>query len=574
MPGRQGRGWQALAYRIGASLAAVAMPAVPALAQSATPSDPFTGLPIERVEIEIANPSADEALNARVVDGVRRRAAMFPGARYSVERAQFALAQARRMPDVAKLDHRVTFGERGGLVVIVTVTLAGAKDAAGPAFPVLVDKDGTYVRAKLEAVSLLYTNNDAWFGRPDAMLAGNPLVDGTPAGAGFTGWLESYVNAGLSGITPLSDTVYVYGAASVMVTSSVGRELFTDTARAYVAVDDAFAGIILGKTTAAGNRYGLNVSAGRQRFLLANGFLIANTAGNGGERGALQANARWAADMTVQAQFFWNDNKLEAFFVDPDELPIIDSRTQIAGVNLEVKPAPGLMLGGSWLTVPRSTAGYFSPTGQAGTREGLELWDLRFTWAPAMPGMSGPFFGGEYAQQRNRNFAMRATAGFGEAGWSFPQSLWSPSFSYRLSWFSGDDPTTSRFERWDPLLAGGNGEQWVQGVNMFKVLPDANSVAHRLQARVRPGAKVELVSQFWIFRADSLNNIGGNPALQTLSTKDYGQEINLTAKWFASRNLYVHGQIGYTMAGSAIRDALGRDASDWFSAMTFVRYAF
>lgn len=568
------------AFALGLALSI--MPAAAANAQSAAPSDPFTGLPIERVDILLANPGPDVALNGRIADGVRRSVAMFPGARYSADRTYFALAQARRVPDVVKLDHSVSFGERGGLIVAVTVTITKAAEtgeargsiAQGTGFPVLYDKDGTFVRARLEGVALVYTNDNSWFGRPDLMLAGNPLAVGTPAGRGFTGWLETYVNAGLSGITPVTDNLYVYGAASVMATASAGRELFTDERRSHLAVEDAYAGFIVGETTAEGNRYGLNVSAGRQRFQLANGFLIANTAGNGGERGALQANARWAADMTVQAQLFWNDNKLEGFFVDPDELPIVDSRTQIAGVNLELKPAPGLMLGGSWLTVPRSTAGYFSPIGQAGTREGLELWDVRFTWAPAAPGTSGPFFGGEFAQQTNRNFAMRARAGFGEAGWSFPQSPWGPSFSYRFSYFSGDDPTTGRFERWDPLLSGGNGEQWVQGVNMFKVVQDANSVAHRFQARIRPGRKVELVSQFWVFRADSLSNIGGNPALQVLTTKDYGQEVNLTAKWFASRNLYVHGQIGYTMAGSAIRNALDRDASDWFSAMTFVRYAF
>jgi hypothetical protein len=563
-------------------LAVLLVTTPPALGQSTAPSDTFTGLQIERVDVVITNPGPDAALNGRIADGVRRSVAIFPGARYSADRTYFALAQARRVPDVAKIDHSVSFGERGGLIVNVSVTIINAAEAGnvrgalveGTGFPVLYDNDGTFVRARLEGVTLVYTNDNSWFGRPDLMLAGNPLAVGTPAGRGFTGWLETYVNAGLSGITPVTDNLYVYGAASVMATASAGRELFTDERRNYLAVEDAYAGFIVGQTTTAGNRYGLNMSAGRQRFQLANGFLIANTAGNGGDRGALQANARWAADMTVQAQLFWNDNKIEGFYVDPDELPIVDSQTQIAGVNLELKPAPGLMLGGSWLTVPRSTAGYFSSTGQAGTRKGLELWDVRFTWAPAVPGTSGPFFGGELAQQTNRNFAMRARAGYGEAGWSFPQSPWSPSFSYRLSYFSGDDPTTSRFERWDPLLSGGNGEQWVQGVNMFKVVQDSNSVAHRLQARIRPDKKVELVSQFWVFRADSLSNIGGNPALQVLSTKDYGQEVNLTAKWFASPRVYVHGQIGYTMAGSAISNALDRDASDWFSAMTFVRYAF
>ena len=555
--------------------------AAPAAAQSFSPSDVFAGLPIEQVVIVIANPSADTALNDRVSDTVRRRLALFPGSSYSADRTNFVLAQARRVPDVAKADYTIGFGERDGLVLTITVTLTdgATKGAArgvladGSGFPVLYDNNGTYLRARLEGMALYYANNNAWFGHPAEMLTGNPLVEGTPAGKGFNDWVETYVVAGLSGITPVTDKFYVYGAGSVMLTASAGQELFSDKSRSYFGVEDAYAGFIVGDTTASGNRYGLNVSGGRQRFTLANAFLIANTASNGQERAALQANARWAADMVGLAQLFWNGNKLEAFYVNPDELPILDTKTEIVGVNLELKPLAGLMVGGNWLTVPQSTFAYYGPTGLVGTREGLELWDIRFTWAAA-PGTSGPFVGAEFAQQTNRNFAMRARAGYGEIGWSFPTAAWSPTFSYRLGYFSGDDPATARYERWDPLLSGGNGEQWVQGANMFKVVQDSNSVAQRFQARLKPVKAVELVPQVWIFRADSLSNIGGNPALQQLSSKDYGAEVNMTVKWFVSRNIYVHGHIAYTMPGQAIRSALNYQADDWASAMAFIRYAF
>ena len=195
-----------------------------AFAQSATPSDPFTGTEIERVDIRLANPSPDTALNDRVTDSVRRRVSIFPGSRYSADRTNFALSQARRVPDVAALTHDIGFGTRGGVVVTITVTLtdtAATGDARGgltkgAGFPVLYDRDGTYIRAKVEAMALYYSNNNAWFGRPDLMLQGNPLVQGNPAGRGYEDWVEGYIHTGLSGITPLSDTLYVYAAGSVM----------------------------------------------------------------------------------------------------------------------------------------------------------------------------------------------------------------------------------------------------------------------------------------------------------------------------------------------------------------------
>jgi hypothetical protein len=540
--------------------------------------------PVGAVSVTIANPSADAALNDRVTDAVRRALALFPGTRFSQDRADAAVGQARRNPAIAAIAYDIAPGATGTVDVAVTVTLV---DAANPQqgegwfltgdrsdFPLAYDQGGTRLQFKLEALTLYYANNNAWYGRPDLMLAGNPLVAGRPAGAGYDDWVESYLHYGIYGITPLSQNLYVYGGFSAISSGSYGQELFTDETRTYTGVEDAYLGLITGRTDEAGNRLAFNLSAGRQRFTLANAFLIANTAANGDERAALQANARWSADMVVLGQLVWNSTKLEAFYVDPDELPLLDSETVIAGVNVESIVQPGLMLGASWLTVPQSSQSYFSPTGTiAGTREGLDLLDLRFTYSPP-GGQSGVFLGGEIAQQTNRNFDMNARAAYGEIGYSFAQAAWSPSVSYRLSYFSGDDPDTATYERWDPLLSGGNGEQWVQGANHFKVVQDSNVIAHRLQARFRPAPRVELVPQLWAFYADQTNNIGGNPALTFMTDDEYGYEVNLTAKWFVNRNIYVHGHVAYTIPGQAVTDALGGTEEDWLSAMLFVRYAF
>jgi hypothetical protein len=168
---------------------------------------------------------------------------------------------------------------------------------------------------------------------------------------------------------------------------------------------------------------------------------------------------------------------------------------------------------------------------------------------------------------------MQANAAYLEAGYTFADSPWTPSVGYRLSYFSGDDPATATYERWDPLLSGGNGEQWVQGSNHFKVVQDSNVIAHRIQARMRPSPKVEIVPQLWAFYADSLNNIGGNPALTFLGDTEYGYEANVTVKWFASRNLYVHGMLAYTVPGEAVDLALD-DPGNWLGLMFFLRYAF
>ena len=568
---------------LGASIALIGAAAShPAQAQSGG-SDGVAGARIGAVEVIAVNPSADAAVNSRATDCVRRAVNLFPGDVYSEERLSFALGAARRCGMVAAVARDLEFGA-DGLTIRLNVTLGAAAERAdrgvflqGGAddFPLLYDRNGVMVKTKLESMALYYANNNAWYGQPDAMLNGNPLVEGSPAGRGYDDWVEGFVHYGLYGIAPLTDELYVYGGLSAITSGSSGQELFTDKTRSHTGVEDAYVGLVAGRTTAAGDRYVLNLSAGRQRFTLANAFLIANTAANGQERAALQANARWAADMVGLAQFSVNNTKLEAFYVDPDELPLLDSKTRIAGLNLEFAPAAGLMVGGSYLFVPQSNAAYFGPTGTPiGTRDGLRLYDMRFTYRPRPAGASGPFFGGELALQTHDDISMRATAGYGEVGYDFAGTKWRPSLSYRLSHFSGDDPATSRYERWDPLLSGGNGEQWVQGANHFKVVQDSNVTAHRIQLRLRPSPKFEIVPQLWAFRADTLNNIGGNPALSVMADREYGYEANVTGKWFASRNVYVHGHVAYTRPGDALEAALNGQARDWLSVMAFVRYAF
>ena len=556
----------------------------PARAQSYGAELGFLSLPVETVTVNISNPRAEKAYNDRVTDGFRKFLAVYPGDVFNENVAGFAIARVRRNPDIADVTYSFALGRAGGLDVTFTITLAeNGKTFEGRGYlltndkadlPILYDKDGTYVRSKLEALSLYYGNNNAWYGQPDAMLAGNPIVQGKPAGAGYSNWAEGFVHYGLYGITPLSSKVYAYGGLSAISSGSTGQELFTNQTRGYTFFEDAYAGIVGGTTDDKGNRLVFNLSAGRQKFTLANAFLIANTASNGWDRAALQANARWAADMLVLGQVAYNNTKFEAFYVKPDELPVIDTHTELAGINVETRPVSGLMAAASYVTALKSDYTYYKPNGTVlGTREGINVYDARATYMPKPANQPGPFFGVEAALQTHRDINMLATAGYGEVGYSFVDLPWAPSISYRLSYFSGDNPDTSAYERWDPLLSGGNGEQWVQGASHFKVVQDSNVIASRIQMKFRPYPTVEVVPQLWAFSADSLNNIGGNPALTVLADHQLGYEANVTVKWFPSRNWYVHGMLAYTLPGEAAEKALNNNARNWFAAMLFVRYS-
>ena len=50
--------------------------------------------------------------------------------------------------------------------------------------------------------------------------------------------------------------------------------------------------------------------------------------------------------------------------------------------------------------------------------------------------------------------------------------------------------------------------------------------------------------------------------------------MNVTAKWFASRKIYVHGHLAYTQPGKGVKQALADKPEGWLSVLMFVRYAY
>lgn len=547
------------------------------------PYDERGSVRVDTIQVHLINPTEDQSLNQRVIDQVRKNIAIFPGESISEEKLDFLTARVRNSLRLENLSYDAETSMGGGLNLTLEVTLNDKQSVTEKGYlidknkktlPLLYDNNGKYLKAKLELLSMYYGNNNAWYAQPEKMLNRNPLVDGSPAGGGYDDWLEAFVHTGLYGMYPLGINTFSYAGLSAIGTLSTGQELFTDKTRNHFAVEDAYVGVVIGRTTTTGNRIVSNTSIGRQKFSLGDGLLIINTASNGSDRAALQSNARWAGDLVFQSQLQYNKTKFELFYVDPDELPLIDSKTKIQGVNIQTNAFNDIDVGVSYLKVPHSSSTYYLPDGSTRTRDGLRVIDGRFRWQSLIKGKPSWLFATEYAQQSHEDFNMRAQASSYELAYQWSDLTMSPSLGYRYASFSGDDPNTQQYERWDPLFSGGNGEQWVQGVNHFKIVQNSNLITHRLQARFKPNPKVEIVPQLWLFRADSKLNLGGNPALSFIDSKDYGREFNVSAKYYYSRNLYIHGQLAYTQPGDAVKNALGDGVKDWWSSMLFVRYAF
>lgn len=552
------------------------------MAQSNNALSIYEGERIQSVQFVFHNLPSDSLEANRYKQTVEKAFLVYPYTHFNEFQVTYYTSQLQNFPFVEHASFNVVPQGDGGFNLQVIIQLAEAGKVTSrqanlfknlKSFPVIYSDPHSLLTFKIAASEMAYSNNNAWFAQPDPLLTGNPLADNA-AGKGYTAWLEGFTMGGIYGITRIvpKGNLHVYGGASYILSFSAGRELFTDKSRFHGEIEDAFAGIIGGKRLGNGHEYSYSVLYGRKQFVLGNGWLIINNSMNGQERAALQINPRWAARRLFLATFRWDKLNFQAFQMRPNELPIFYSHTILNGLNLEYRNNDRMQLGASVLHSPRSEVRYYLPDGEVLHRNGLWVYNLRI-YGNQPSGQPGLFYKAEGGYQTNSHYKMRAYAWYTQLGWSFANTPGKPALSYRFAYFSGDNPKTKAYERWDALYTGGTGEQWVQGSNMYKIVQNSNEMSHLLQLVYSPVPKLQTVTQLWSFMAPQTNNLGGNPGLSVMKSRYYGTELNLTLKYFHSRHWYFHLNTALTFPGNAIKETIAADTENWFCLMAFVRYS-
>ncbi|MGE8065069.1 alginate export family protein [Pseudomonas sp. NPDC089569] len=271
-------------------------------------------------------------------------------------------------------------------------------------------------------------------------------------------WIESYFRGGLSGtMRGLGGTVYggvgiisskLFGDGDAAGTST-GHEYRTD-------FDSAYAGW---------KNNWLDLSAGRQKYLMGDAFLIAGDQfnfgeriGNGFNRGGLYYLAGRAsfANTGIVRVLPLKGLSVEGFHLESNNNG--QGSPHLDGVNSEYSPAPGNTLGAAWFQVnnvdTERAGGLFA------LRKDLDVYNLRGTTNLGLTPLS---IAGGYAAERSSD--VDAYAWYASIDYQFADVPLAPQIGYRYSRFSGDDPSTSKSETFDPLFYGstlGN-PAWVQG---------------------------------------------------------------------------------------------------------------
>jgi hypothetical protein len=551
-----------------ALLAALVLASDGALAQEASthPSNlPLAiqaeGIRVDRVSVVLRNSGGNTAQDSAALSIVRKLAAELADEPFSAVATRRIVAQMEREATVRRVEFRLLPQGAGALGIQFLVDAAPAKKVEDGLpkgvltgelsdFPVFYKDDRSLVTAIVAGGLGAYSDGNAWFGKPELFLNPSGYLPGSR-----TTWTEGSLELGGGFAAQLGDSpFYAFGALTGMKTWTIGEDIFREDDRDFDAIEKAYAGLLYADPD---NRRFAKLGIGRQTFTLNDGFLVNMVKGsvNAGDRGASYLGPRLANEFSVLADGRFGPWGFHLFYIDPSELAGSDTETTFLGGNLRHRFTDDLSLDGTLMTIPTSDTDVVTSEGREVPRQGLNTAAGHVLWKNL--GVDGAFLESELGYQWNPGHDVSAWAGYGTIGYIARQAAWTPSLSYRYALFSGDDPDTQAFERWDPLLSTGLGI-WLQGISFGKVVSNSNLSTHRIQFNVAPVETLNVTFDYHKLTIPETDDTNANRVPGALSSSDLGQEFTLSARWVINRVLYLQGLASYAVPGEALKD-IGAD---------------
>jgi len=562
------------------------MRTAPLAAQGAqVPLDLALGLRIAAASVRLDGSTGDAAKD----DALRRRVQAIGDAVRDTSLQRFVvegvMQRVERDEEVRRADYTLFQSVPAGRVVLVITVAPAAAPGDRPAeragalatgradsLPELYRDDRSLLKLILNGGAGAYATSDPFFGHGDLFRQGNKAAR-HPAGPGTTAWAESYIEPGIGGIARVGDLpLYAYGSATYLISASWGQDVYDRGSRHHGAWEQAYAGVVW---DLPGEGNALNVSAGRQIYQLRQGFVISKIPGstNLGPLGALWLGPRLAFDRTAIAELKYGPFSAEGVVLEPTEFPGMETGTRLAGGTVGYNDGEAVDAALSYIEAPRSQRSYLGPDGNVvAKREGLRTLAPSL-WLSRLFGVEGLWFKGELAWQRHDDLDMSAYAYALWPGYRAESVPWKPGISYRYAYFSGDDPATAAYERYDPLLSGGQ-SNYVPGMLLSGALVNSNMRGQRLSLTANPSEQIGLTLEYSFYRAIESNNRGAIGPLQQLASKDLAQEIDLFCNVYFGKHAYFQGVLAAAFPGAAIRDAVGGSAKNWYAAQFSLYFFF
>lgn len=378
----------------------------------------------------------------------------------------------------------------------------------------------------------------------------NPKDD--PSGDLSDNWVESFAKPAISATVGLGKGE-LYGKISAVGerTFAAPPPLVGEEASSFQ-VEDLYLGWRSGV---------VDLSVGRSRYTLGQGFVLWDGGGEGGTRGGFWSNARKAWAFAGIARITPKHHKLEAFYLDRDEVPENESGTRLWGANYELSLGEANTFGVTYLKFQAD------PTVKA-DRDGLSVFNARAYTAPlkAIPDLS---FVLEYAKEQNGDL-LNSTAWTAQGAYQLSKVTWQPKLSYRYAVFEGDDPATATNEGFDSLLPGFYdwGTWWQGEIAGEYFLSNSNLISHQVRLHLTPSDAVSGGLMGFSFLADQPASFGTN-----VTSKNIAVELDGYADWKVNSNFTFSFLAAIAHPQEAVIQGYDR-SKNFIYGMFYISYAY
>ncbi len=468
---------------------------------------------------------------------------------------------------------RWRLASRAGLSALALAgVLASDRVLAADDRMLLYDQDGLAIRMHLQAGLNVVAEHNVFWNYADTFAPSSGVNSNAS-------WLEGYILPGLSFTQDVGGPV-AYGKVSAVASGTLGIDAYATGNTGRITLEEGYLGLRSGDKSDPF----FDVSVGPRTFKAGTGMLLANGGSSGFDRGALKLGPRKAWEMASIGRFGFDNFTGTAFYLDANEQTESDTHTRIVGGDFRYDGEDDTFAGMTFGHVLRSDqpypqaapGGIGAPTLVENGREGLNFVNLYGRAIPFGGSFENVFVAGDFAYQWNERIDMRAWGGRVQVGYTFAEYSWAPTIAYSYQTFSGDDPSTSRLERFDPLYYEGSPSSWSTGSKSSMVFINSNVNAHQLSLRVQPTERDTLTFRYAYISANELRSpiqfgqgthlevINGVPnPVAGVSAKHLSDDFFIEYNRVLNPNTYLTAGFSVSIPGPGADSVVSFDAPVW-----------